>query len=236
MTAIDFSKALTGDVSVMSFYAKRLLAGGEVAFQKHDFIAAIEKRAAEIYPDRLTPAQKFSRCICDDDTGRLLYRACKAASGSEVRPPVEKQDTGPVHIGPAHAKMHSLAIDRQKERGIPYSSAYSEVYVHGDNASLRAAVQREHLEHQLSLTHGGGGVTHTLSSSEAENLDGKVPSFRGTGYDRDIAAKKSAEAEIQKLADRYRSEHPNITAAQAYTHVLTLPQHREIAKRALAVA
>ena len=238
MAVIDFSKALTGDTATMVFYAKRLLGGGETPFTKADFVDAIQARADATLPDKLTPQQRFSRTISGgDDVAMTLYRAMNAAPGSSVRAPVEKQDTGPVHIGPAHAKMHSLAIDQQKERSIPYAHAYSEVYTAAANATLRAEVQREHLEHALAGIYGSGGVSGTLSIQEAERLEpAKDFSATGTGdYSRQVA-RKSAETGIQKLADRYHCEHPNMTAAQAYTCVLTSPQHREIAKRALAVA
>ena len=73
-----------------------------------------------------------------------LYRAMNAAPGSSVRPPVEKQDSGPVHIGPAHARMHSLAVARQRARSISYAHAYTEAYLDPANESVKRAVEAEH--------------------------------------------------------------------------------------------
>ena len=134
--------------------------------------------------------------------------------------------------------MHSLAIDRQRERSIPYSAAYTEVYTNPANASLRAAVQREHLEHQLF--HGSGGVTGTLSIQEAQNKEpAKDFSATGTGdYSRQVARKSatnSAEAALGALARAYQAEHPEIKSYEiAFSKVILAPENRHLAKRAEA--
>jgi hypothetical protein len=54
--------------------------------------------------------------------------------------------------GPAHAKLHSMAIDYQRAHaGVSYSSAYSHEYVRPENASLREKIKNEHL-----FGHDGG--------------------------------------------------------------------------------
>ena len=235
MGVIDFSKALTGDTATMIFYAKRLLGGGETPFTKADFVDAIQARADATLPDKLTPQQRFSRAISGgDEVAMTLYRAMNAAPGCSVRPPVEKQDSGPVHIGPAHAKMHSLAIDRQRERSIPFAAAYTEVYTNPANASIRAAVQREHLEFALNNLHGG--VTGTLSIQEAQRME-PAKDFAGTGdYQRDIATKKSAaECELRSLASKRRAL-TGETDAVAFTKVLTDPSNAALRRAALSVA
>ena len=231
MTAIDFSKALTGDLSVMSFYAKRLLGGGEVAFQKHDFINALQARADAIYPDRLTPQQRFSRCMCDDEIGRLLYKAVKAAGGSEVKTDPEHGTQDYVRpMSEAELKLHVLASDHAKAHSMSYESAYSYLYGHNDHRDLREQIRNESLQRGLEAIHGRGGVSGTLTIGEAQR---KAParSFRGTGYDRDIAEKK-----LQALADARHAAHPEESAAQSYVRVMLDPKHVEIRKAALAVA
>ena len=235
MTVLDFSKALLGDTSTMVFYAKRLLGGGETPFTKADFVDAIQARADATLPDKLTPQQRFSRAISGgDEVAMTLFRAMNAAPGSSVRAPVEKADDGPVHIGPAHAKMHSLAIDRQRERSIPYSAAYTEVYTNAINAALRAAVQREHLQHALDGIHGSGGVTGSMSIQEAQRKEpAKDFSATGTGdYSRQVA-RKNADEKLQKLADARHAAHPEEKASTSYTKVLLDPANVEIRKAAL---
>ena len=179
--------------------------------------------------------------MCDDEIGRLLYKAVKAAPGSEVKPGSDTPEVemGPRHIGPAHARMHSLAIDRQKERSIPYAHAYSEVYTHAANAALRAAVQREHLEDQLEGIHGSGGVSGTLSIQEAQRAGeneptggGKVRDFPGSAYGAS-QARKNAEAELQKLAEAHHAKFGTKSVAISYSKILTDPQHVAIRKAAL---
>jgi hypothetical protein len=235
---VDFSKAMIGDIATMIVFAKRLLDGHETPFSKADFVDAIQTRADATLPADWSPQRRFSRAISGGDSvASELYRACKVAPGAEVRAPVEKADDGPVHIGPAHAKMHSLAVDRQKERAIPYAAAYTEVYTRPDNAALRAAVQREHLQHAMGMMNGGadyGGVDRTLSISEAQ---GKEPAkdFTRTGdYGRAIARKsESAEQELESLARKYRAAHPDVKSYEiAFSKVLCDPANLAIAKRA----
>jgi hypothetical protein len=228
--AIDFSKALTGDTVSMVFYAKKLLDGHETPFTKADFIDAIQVRADATLPDNLSPQQRFSRAISGGDSvASELYRACKIAPGAEVRAPVEKADDGPVHIGPAHARMHALAVDHSKAKSMTYQGAYSYVYSHPDNAALRAAVQREHLAHALAGIHNGPAPT--LSIHEAQNLQ-PARSFRNVGdYSRDVAS-KSAVSELEKLARAYHAAHPEKSYESAFTKILTAPENRALMKRA----
>jgi hypothetical protein len=232
--AIDFSKTLTGDTVAMIFYAKRLLAGHETPFSKADFVDAIQTRADATLPADWSPQQRFSRAISGGDSvAAELYQAMKSAPGSEVRAaPIEKADDGPAHIGPAHAKMHSLAIDRQRERPISYPAAYSEVYTRPDNATLRAAVQREHLENAMEAIHGG--VDHTMSIQEAQGMQpAKDFSATGTGdYSRAMARKsESAESELEKLARDYHAKHSEKSYEQCFSKILTAPENRALMKR-----
>jgi hypothetical protein len=231
----EFMKRLLekGSAATLEHFAKAQIAGRDTGLRQLDWVFAIQKFADLTFPDKLTPQQRFARML-DTPEGKVLFKAMDAAPPPSYEPePVEKEE--PRHIGEHAARLHAEATARQRERAISYPAAVYEVLQ--KDPKLAAPLREEHLIHALSMMGGGGGVTHTLSVDEAQNLGGRVPSFTTAGdFSRDIAAKKSAEAEIQKLADRYRSDHPTLTSAQAYVHVLTSPQHREIAKRALAVA
>jgi hypothetical protein len=53
--------------------------------------------------------------------------------------------------GPAHAKLHSMAIDHQRAHaGQSYASAYSYLYAKPENVALRNAVKAEHLAATMS--------------------------------------------------------------------------------------
>ncbi len=231
MTATSFDKVMHDKATeTATMFAEMQCAGHFTAIEKSGWIDIINRHSTALYGD--ASPRNFTKTITDNAEGRLFYRALKFAEGSEIKPPVEKQDGGPVHIGEAHAKMYSLAIDRQRERTISFPAAYSEVYSAAANAALRAAVQREHLEHQLSNIHGTGGVTHTLSIQEAQRMEPAAPKFRGAGdYSRDIAEKK-----LQELADARHAAHPEERASTSYSKVLLDPANAEIRKAALAVA
>jgi hypothetical protein len=50
------------------------------------------------------------------------------------------------HLGPSHAKLHSMAVDHQRAHaGMSYQSAYSYLYAKPENVSLRNAVKAEHM-------------------------------------------------------------------------------------------
>lgn len=236
MAVIDFSKALTGDTATMVFYAKRLLGGGETPFTKADFVDAIQARADATLP-KLTPAQRFSRCMCDDEIGRLLYKVMNAAPGSSVRAPVEKADAGPRHAGPASAKMHALALDRQRSRAGSFSSAYYETYIDPRNQALREQVKSEEIQRQMSLlgTDIPSGITHTLSIGEAERME-PAKDFANVGDYSRAVARKNAEAELQKLADQRHAKHPEEKASASYAKVLTDLSNAALRRAALAVA
>ena len=50
------------------------------------------------------------------------------------------------HLGPNHAKLHSMAVDHQRAHaGMSYQSAYSYLYAKPENQGLRNAVKAEHM-------------------------------------------------------------------------------------------
>jgi len=93
--------------------------------------------------------QAFSKVITEDETGRLLYQAMKIAPGSEVKPAPQpappSREAEAKLLGPAHVRLHSQAVDHQRANPrLSYESAYSRMYTHPENASLRAEINREH--------------------------------------------------------------------------------------------
>jgi len=233
----EFMKRLVtdGSAATLEHFAKAQIAGRDIGLEKSDWIVAIQKRADELFPNKPSPQQRFARALDTDPTAQLLYRACKMAPGSEVRPPIEKEDDGPRHAGPASAKMHSLAVDRQRSRGIPFFSAYYETYIHPNNQALREQVKSEELERAMSGLNSDSNI-HTLSIQEARR-DAKP--FPASAYGSS-QAKKSAEAELAKLADRYRESQEVVgkkcTPEMAFSKVLMDPQNVALRKAALAVA
>jgi hypothetical protein len=60
--------------------------------------------------------------------------------------PLQKAAEVAEFLGPAHAKMHSLAVDHQRAHsGMSYQQAYSHLYSRLENAPLREKIKAEHL-------------------------------------------------------------------------------------------
>ena len=124
--------------------------GRSPGIEKHDFYDAIVKRAEALRADGESPQKSFVKAITEDETGRLLYKAMQIAPGSEVKPAPQPAPPSPEAaaklLGPAHARLHSQAVDHQRANPrLSYEAAYSRIYTHPENAGLRAEINREHL-------------------------------------------------------------------------------------------
>ena len=79
----DFEKIIRDHESLVLDFAKRQVEGERTGLEKHDYLAAIEGRAAKLRADGESPQQAFSKVITEDETGRLLYQAMKIAPGAK---------------------------------------------------------------------------------------------------------------------------------------------------------
>ncbi|MGC2222323.1 MAG: hypothetical protein WA624_08125 [Methylocella sp.] len=81
----------------------------------------------------------------------LIPRVEKAAPYD----PLQKAADMAEHLGPAHARLHSMAVDHQRANPrLSYEAAYSRMYTHPENAGLRAEINREHLAASMAAVHG----------------------------------------------------------------------------------
>jgi hypothetical protein len=155
----DFEKIIRDHESLVLDFAKRQVEGERTGLEKHDYLAAIDGRAAKLRANNETKEQSFTKTIVDDPEGRLLYQAMKIAPGAEVKPvaqpaPPSREDAAEL-LGPAHARMHSMAIDFQRANPRhSYESAYSRIYTAPENSGLRAEINREHLAASMAGVHG----------------------------------------------------------------------------------
>jgi hypothetical protein len=158
----DFAKIIRDHESLVLDFAKRQVEGERTGLEKHDYLAAIEGRAAKLRADGESKEQSFTKTIVDDEIGRILYKALKRAPGSEVvvkaaPPPDPLQKAAEVaeFLGPAHAKIHSLAIDHQRAHsGMSYQQAYSHLYSRPENEALRNAIKAEHMRATMARANG----------------------------------------------------------------------------------
>lgn len=148
--APDIHKSAECDFEIGEAVRKMVDCGMLDDAEKHHYDALIKMRAAEIRTSVESEAQAYARTITDDAAGRILYREMKLAKGTEIKPAPEPQPEKPAFIGPAHAKLHSLAVDNQRAHNTTYASSYSNVYGRPENAALRAAAKAEHLAQSMA--------------------------------------------------------------------------------------
>jgi hypothetical protein len=156
---MEFQKVLPNDPPIVMFAKIAVNQGRSPGTEKHEFYDAIVKRAEALRADGESPQQAFSKVITEDETGRLLYKAMQIAPGSEVKPTPQpaapSREAAAALLGPAHARLHSQAVDHQRANPrLSYESAYSRMYTHPDNAGLRAERNREHLAASMAAVHG----------------------------------------------------------------------------------
>ena len=227
---VDFAKmSIPDDVAE---FTKRWEAGAYDHATKDFWHRMITEKAEKARRDGESVERAYARLIISDPAGRALFKAYQRAPNGEP-PPVQKAADGTQHIGPHHARAHVEAVARQRERAISYSAPMSEILT--KDPALAAAVREEHLAHALGMMNGAGGsqsipsgVTGTLSIQQAQNLE-PARSFRGTGYDRDIAS-KSAESELEALSRARHAADPSKSYEQHYVKVML--ENPQIAKRA----
>jgi hypothetical protein len=112
---MEFQKVLPADESIVMFAKIAVNQGRSPGIEKHDFYDAIVKRAGALRADGESPQQAFSKAITEDETGRLLYKAMQIAPGAELKPvaqpaPPSREEAARL-LGPAHARLHSQAVD-----------------------------------------------------------------------------------------------------------------------------
>jgi len=156
---MEFYKVLPNDPPILMFAKIAVNQGRSPGLEKDAFYDAIMKRADDLRADGESHQQAFAKTITEDETGRLLYKAMKIAPGQEVKPSPQPAPPSPEAaaklLGPAHARLHSQAVDHQRANPrLSYESAYSRMYTAPDNAGLRAEINREHLAASMAVVHG----------------------------------------------------------------------------------
>jgi hypothetical protein len=133
----------------IEIFAKMAAEGKSVGLEKCDFHAAILKRSNAIRQPGESDARAYTRYIVEYDLGKILFKALRAAPGTEVKAPSPAAPRDPEQdfVGRPHAApMHAMATDLQRANPrLSYESAYARVYAHPANEALRHAVRNEHL-------------------------------------------------------------------------------------------
>ena len=105
-------------------------------------------------------------------TAKSLIPVAKAAAPHD---PLAKAADVATHLGPGHARLHSLAVDHQRAHsGMSYQQAYSHLYSRPENEPLRNKIKAEHM----------AATMRTLSIDEAQALE-PAPAFPLYGHPGD---------------------------------------------------
>jgi hypothetical protein len=144
-----------------------------------------------------------------------LIPAQKAAAPSYD--PIAKQAETAKHLGPNHARLHSLAVDHMRAHaGMSYESAYSHLYSRPENVSLRNAVKAEHMK--ATMAGYGDGL------GKAAPADPK----------QDDVSPGSANYDLHRLVVTRMKNNPKLSYEQAFTHEYLAPENRGLKERVTA--
>jgi hypothetical protein len=102
-------------------------------------------------------------------------------------------------LGPAHARLHSLAVDHQRAHsGMSYEQAYSHLYGRRENEALRNAVKAEHMRATMAGVGDGLGKAAAPPDPSQDFVD---PSARTP----------AAHAELDQLVIARMKREPNLS-------------------------
>jgi hypothetical protein len=217
---MQFQKVLPSDESIVMFAKIAVNQGRSPGLEKDAFYDAIVKRAEALRADGESQQQSFAKVITEDETGRLLFQAMKIAPGAEVKPAPQPAPPSPEAaaklLGPAHARLHSQAVDHQRANPrLSYESAYSRMYTHPDNAGLRAEINREHLAASMAAAHGDGALGKAAPPDPSQ----------------DYASRGPAHDELNERVVAHMKSNPALSYQQAFTREYTHPANRSLKDR-----
>jgi hypothetical protein len=183
----------------------------------------------------------FTECYCDpsnavirdnatyehlaqgyDSTFGYRLSAIPVAKAAPAFDPIRKHAELAEHLGPAHAKLHSLAVDHQRAHGgMSYQQAYSHLYSRPENVSLRNAVKAEHMQATMSGVGQGLGKAAAPADALQDDVD---PSRRGDNPG-------PAHAELHRLIGRRMNAGPGMSYERAFTAEYLHPDNRSLKAR-----
>jgi hypothetical protein len=114
------------------------------------------------------------------------------------------------HLGPSHAKLHSLAVDHMRAHGgMSYEQAYSHLYSRPENEALRNAIKAEHMR----ATMAGLGKAAPADPEQ------------------DYVSPGPAHDELERLVVTRAKDNPKLSYAQLFTREYLDPKNRDLKSR-----
>jgi hypothetical protein len=208
MATTTFAKLIVDTApATLEALCKQQIAGKDTGLEKHNYIEAIQKRGDLLFPMIASPQGRFTKAMTEDDTGRLLYAAAKAATGSEVNPASAIEEDPQIPDTPAMAQIRVLALDYARSH--PYKSkeqCFTAVYTAPANRQLREKA-----------------VAEQMAAARARSVGKSVPVFPILPND--------SEKALEPLIEKYQAAHPDKSYQQAY--VATLESNPALGRRVL---
>jgi hypothetical protein len=126
--------------------------------------------------------------------------------------------------GPAHAKLHSMAIDHQRAHpGQSYESAYGYLYAKPENAPLREKIKSEHLAATMS--------GHAVAATHGDGLGKAAPADPEQDYVSPSARTPAAAEELDRLVVARMKGDPKLSYERAFTYEYLSPANRSLKDR-----
>jgi hypothetical protein len=144
--------------------------------------------------------------------------AIPVAKATSSYDPLRKAAELAQHLGPNHAKLHSMAVDHMRAHaGQSYQSAYAYLYGKPENVGLRNAVKAEHMK-------------ATMSGYAGQGLDKAAPADPA----QDDVSPGSADLELHRLVVEHMKSNPGLSYERAFTRVYLHPDNRSLKDRVTA--
>jgi hypothetical protein len=153
-----------------------------------------------------------------DSTYGTAHSLVKAAPAAPYDPLQKSAELAEIR-GPAHARLHSMAVDHQRAHaGQSYASAYAYLYGKSENVSLRNAVKAEHMKATMA---GLGDDELGKAAAPADAI-------------QDDVSPGSANYELHRLVVTRMKNNPKLSYEQAFTHEYLAPANRSLKERVTA--
>jgi hypothetical protein len=189
---------------------------------------AIQAQTGESYESAFTKAycDPSNKSIVDNARLNHLEQSHDAMFGTRLSAipvakaaasydPLRKAAEIAESYGPAHARMHSLAVDHSKAHAMTYAQAYTHVYSRVENEPLRNAVKSEHMRASMAGVQDQGEMGKVAPADEVQ----------------DDVPPGSANQELHELVVTRMKREPNLTYQRAFVHEYLAPANRSLKQR-----